>query len=722
MAIHSGLNQAFVTNSESGTVSVIDLNPLNTKVIATIPLGPSGVEPRACALTPNNSLLYVASYGTGRVFAINPTTRAIVAAIGVGGNPAAIAISDAPSRVFVTRFFAQLRGGGPGEGFDDGKQGVVASFAVNTTAPVTFTALSHLANSGFTANRKDHCNISANPDPIKQTFCPAPTSVNPTDPAILADPQAVFPNQLKSALVCGGKLYLPNIGAQPEPPVFFNTNVQALVHVVNAITSPFAQIPALHVNLNAQIKNETSTAGLGKLFGNDIVAIDASQNCQNFYILSRGGNYVIRATPTGPGGALSIGAPSGVVRFQTGNIPTGIAVNNAGSRAYVNNEVNMSVTVINLAANAVVTRDVESSTPPVPGSFEHSRLMGKLVFHTALGVPDKGLTDLQLRSVNPLAFRGKQSNNAWSSCASCHDGGLVDGVTWIFANGPRQTIPLDAYSSKINGAHDIRINNWSAVRDSSTDFNNNSRNVQCGTGFAGGGTNTALLPVPCPPFGSGAPNPAVFDHGLSQGASDALDMETLWIQTVRVLNAPKVLSNAIIAGGGLFTLHCATCHGGAKWTKSQVIYLNNPTLDKGFAAGGLKRDPGLTITANQIVSYADTKVDPAPLNFLENVLTFFPGKAIEINEKGQTPLGAAGFNVPSLLGVGTNQPYLHDGGAQTLDVVFPLHKLGAGTIQTTLDATERSNLLVFLRQIDGRSLIVPNNTDRFKNPFQSQLP
>ncbi len=575
--------------------------------------------------------------------------------------------------------------------------------------------MSPLPNSGFTANRSAHCNVSANPDPIKQTFCPAPLSPTPTDPLITADVQAVFPNQFGSALICGAKLYLPNIGAQPEPPVFFNTNVQALVHVVD--TNTRLQLSAQHVNLNAQIKNEVQpgspTTSLNRLFGNDLVAIDANATCTSFYIVSRGGNYVIRATPTGPGGTLNIGAPS-VVRFQTGNIPTGIVVDNAGARAFVYNDVNMSVTVINLSANAVVTRDVDSSTPPIPGNFEHSRLMGKLVFHTALGTPNAGLTDIPLRSIVPLSFRGKQSDNAWSTCASCHPDGLADGVTWIFADGPRQTIPLDAYSSKINGAHDIRINNWSAARDSSTDFNNNSRNVQCGTGFAGGGTNTT---IGCPALGAGAPNPAIFDHGISQGASEALDMETLWIQTVRALTTPKPDAATLQRGSIVFGQFCASCHGGAKWTKSQVIYLNNPTLNKAQAAGGTARDPGLTITANQIVSYSDLKVHPTPLKFLEITGTFNPAKNIEIRQNGQAPLGVLGFNVPSLLGVGTNGPYFHDGAAQTLDASFLTHTLPVGgTIQGNLSLAQRTDLLAFLRAIDGRSIIVPNQTDFFKDP------
>ena len=249
------------------------------------------------------------------------------------------------------------------------------------------------------------------------------------------------------------------------------------------------------------------------------------------------------------------------------------------------------------------------------------------------------------------------------------------------------------------------------MRDRVTDFNNNSRNVQCGTGFAGGGTNTAP-PVSCPPLGAGAPNPAIFDHGISQGASDALDMETLWIQTIRALTTVKPDAATLQRGSIVFGQFCASCHGGAKWTKSQVIYLNNPTT----TAAGVVRDPGLTITAKQIVSYSDSNVDDDILKFLEIVGTFNPAKNIEIKQNGTAPLGLLGFNVPSLLGVGNNLPYFHDGAAQTLEASFPLHTLLGGTIQSKLSAAQRLDILAFLRAIDGRSVIVPNETDAFKDP------
>jgi mono/diheme cytochrome c family protein len=620
----------------------------------------------------------------------------------VGGNPYGITVVG--NDVFVMQFFARLIDGGPGEGFDDGKEGVVQHFLRNNFHLDEIT-LAPLADSGFTANRTLLCpNIPPIPPAlpaVNDTFCPDPGATEPND-AITNAVAAVFPNQLKAALACGDFLYLPNVGAQPEPPVAagvnLNTNVQALVHVIDI--AALAEREDLTVNLNQQIATEPdppdpAAGNLAHLFGNDIVAMDADPDCENFFIVSRGGNYVLKAQ-LGPNGQLDIGAPNNVLRLPTGNIPTGIVVDEAGRLAFVNNQVNMSVSVLDLELNTVLAQDIPSSTPPEPGEFDHTRLVGQLVFFTALGVPDNGLVGMPVRDIIPLDFRGKQSGDAWSSCGSCHDEGLADGVTWIFGDGPRQTIPMDGLYSKVNGAHDTRINNWSAARDSVTDFNNNSRGVQGGVGFASD-----------PPFSAAAPNPNIFDHGISQGASEALDFETTWAQTIRTINSPQPDDPADLdAGAAVFEENCASCHGGAKWTKSQVLYLNNPALDKAFAAGGTPRDPGLTITANQAVQYEDPKVDPDPLKFLENIGTFNAANPIEIRQNGAAPLGGLGFNVPSLLGVGHNAPYFHNGTAQTLEQVFAMHLLPSGqTIANDLSGADQDALLDFLEALDGRTPI-----------------
>ncbi len=239
----------------------------------------------------------------------------MVRTVTLGGRPFAIAVTDDgdndrnDERVFVTQFYARLIDDRDvfGEGFDDQKEGVVQSFRVGNLGSITTTTLSPI-DSGFTANRANFCNVSRpTAPPANQTFCPNTTITDPASPVITADPQAVFPNQLFSALIRGNRLFLPNIGAQPEPPVQFTTNVQALVHVVDTATrnERFAE----HVNLNDQIDTEPApanpTASLGRLFGNDIVAIDAKANGSAFFIVSRGGNYVLQGQHCRVAGSIS---------------------------------------------------------------------------------------------------------------------------------------------------------------------------------------------------------------------------------------------------------------------------------------------------------------------------------------------------------------------------------------------------------------------------------
>ena len=223
-------------------------------------------------------------------------------------------------------------------------------------------------------------------------------------------------------------------------------------------------------------------------------------------------------------------------------MPTGVVMSSDGTRAYANNEINTSVTALDLANNAVLERDIESSAPPAPGTQEHRNLVGKLVFFTALGVPDvldttgDGQFDIALRDIDPLKNRGKASDNGWSSCSSCHDDGHSDNVTWIFETGPRQTIPLEGMFT-----HDVpdvagrlldqRALNWSAVRGSNTDFNQNAIGIQGGTGFA---KETA----------TGNRSALVFNHGPVFGVSDSLDALQEWVTTVRAPIVPHPAERA----------------------------------------------------------------------------------------------------------------------------------------------------------------------------------
>ncbi|GLS24985.1 beta-propeller fold lactonase family protein [Marinibactrum halimedae] len=766
---------AFVTNAVDGTVSIIDISGAVPRVSGD-PIA-VGTEPRGIAVTPNGRYVLVANHTAGTVSMISVASSEVVNTITVGGNPMALAISndgdedDRDESVFVTRFFSEvIDPENRPDGFNDAKQGVVPFFTVESglsdSPVVNQHTLAPLDNAGFAADRRHFCQETRNALQDNGTvffnsgidgagdgaallksdvFCPDNTSSDISDDGPIAKtPQGAYTNNLFAAMIRDNTLYIPNVGASPEPPVKFNVNVQALVSSVDLTTGEDSTL-----NLNDQIKAETQpeeeTASLDRVFGNDVVAIDANSAGDQFLIVSRGGNYVMRAG-LDENGNLDINADSGVIRFKTGNIPSGVVMSSDGTRAYTNNEVGLSVTAIDLENNQVLVEDMPASALPAEGSQAHRNLLGKLVFYTALGTPDTFDTtgdnafDLNIRDIDPLEFRNKASDNGWSSCASCHEDGHSDNVTWIFPTGPRQTLPLEGTFAKSN-SEDQRILNWNGVRGSVTDFNNNSRNVQGGTGFAGevnGENKTAQ----------------VFNHGPTEGISDALDAMTEWVaNSVRAPIMPDIEDAAVLAQGReTFESHCASCHGGEKWTKSTVTaYQNNPTfngnpLTANFFAAGREPalDPNLTVAGPQIRS---VNIDNVVTNFLDvvgtrdndNVLEIRgagglgggfitikgdPNEGIEVarqSTQGFNSLGGIGFNTPSLLGAGLNSPYLHDGSAVTLADVFAVHTLPAqegATIETALnDAEMLNNLAEFVFSIDEQTPVIdiPASTQSVPN-------
>jgi hypothetical protein len=497
-------------------------------------------------------------------------------------------------------------------------------------------------------------------------------------------------------------------------------------------THALAEVKAEHVNLNKQIVDAEPVAlpppSLDRTFGNDLVAIDGNLAGDKFLIVSRGGNQVFRATLDADGKLDILNAAKDRVdcRVQTGNLPSGVAMRQDGTRGYANNEANFSVTSMNVEDGLCLTLqlDIDSAEPPNPGSFEHAVLVGKLAFFTALGIPDNDIFGTDIRKIFPRDFKGKQSKDAWSSCGSCHPDGLADGVTWIFGTGPRQTKPLDGMFSKQN-PDDQGLLNWSAIRGSNTDFNNNSRGVQGGCGFA----SDAVAPGQCFTLGAATPaNLAIYDHGIVQGGSDALDAQTLWIfAAVRPLHQPQ--PSKLADGQAVFAANCASCHGGVKWTKSQIFHRDNPAA---VAQNGATLDPGVTrlapappvagVPANELFSFT---CNASTINYLEDVGTFDITNPLEIrdNAAASTAFGRNGFNVPSLFSINYHAPYLHRGQAQTLDAVFPLHTLpaaGGATIAATLNAGQQADLLAFLKSIDGTTNSLVSEGDQFRDALRMQ--
>jgi cytochrome c peroxidase len=225
--------------------------------------------------------------------------------------------------------------------------------------------------------------------------------------------------------------------------------------------------------------------------------------------------------------------------------------------------------------------------------------------------------------------------------------------------------------------------------------------------------------------------------------SDSLDALQEWVTTVRAPIVPQ-LANAA-AGRAVFETNCASCHGGAKWTKSQTLPLfeRQPATNSGllamfpqnpigpgfFDVGGVKPfDADVSVNGPQLLSIAGN--NQSNVTILDNVGTFFaantPEGKLEIrgaaavagqSTQGFGAFGALGFNSPSLLGLSLSAPYLHDGSAQTLEQVAARHKITTGgntaTIQQTLSAQELTDLLNFVRSIDDETQKFDSATDAF---------
>jgi YVTN family beta-propeller protein len=157
-----------------------------------------------------------------------------------------------------------------------------------------------------------------------------------------------------------------------------------------------------------------------------------------------------------------------------------------------------------------------------------------------------------------------------------------------------------------------------------------------------------------------APGAALPELGEPNG-NTSMDLDSLAkfvLEGIRVPNAPTMTSQQEERGRGVFLkAGCQQCHAGTHWTVSSLP----STLDvSGLEITSALRDVGTT-ASNDV-------------------------------------LGQNGFDVPTLLGVDSSAPYLHDGSATNLQEVLknPKHA-------PVLTEAETSDIVLFLRSIDSET-------------------
>ena len=223
------------------------------------------------------------------------------------------------------------------------------------------------------------------------------------------------------------------------------------------------------------------------------------------------------------------------------------------------------------------------------------------------------------------------SHLGWMSCASCHFDGGVDGTTWLSPDGPRQTQPL----WNLKGTAPFHA---SATRDEVQDAEKDIETLLDGVGLAPGSAMSEL----------GEPN--------SNKSMDLDSLAKFVLEGIRVPNARDITSQQEERGQDVFLkAGCSQCHAGTHWTNSAL-------------PASLSSIAGVEITSA-----------------LRDVGTVNPNDV----------LGTNGFDIPTLLGLVSSAPYLHDGSARSLDEVLnnPKHV-------PFLTETEVTDLTVFLGNID----------------------
>lgn len=223
------------------------------------------------------------------------------------------------------------------------------------------------------------------------------------------------------------------------------------------------------------------------------------------------------------------------------------------------------------------------------------------------------------------------------SCASCHNDGGQDGRTWDFTQfgeGLRNTITLRGHGGTAQGPL-----HWTGNFDEVQDFEGQIRNFARGTGLM---SDTD--------FHAGTRSQSLGD--AKAGLSADLDALAAYVTSLTKQgdspdrNADGSLTAAALAGKAVFQQqNCAQCHSGSQFTDSALGVFRN--------IGTIKSTTGQRLGA--------------PLS---------------------------GLDTPTLLGLWSTAPYLHDGSAATIEEAIAAHN------GVTLGTTDMANLVAFLRQLD----------------------
>jgi len=661
VALHPTGTRAYVANTVSGTVSVMRLNIPNGLISRPHKHIPVGTEPYGLVLTPNGTKLYVANSRSNDISVIDTATETVIRTISnVGFEPRGMAITndgdgdDLDETLYVSQFLA-LPIPEKIDGADDAKAGKVTIISTLTDTVAAVADINPIADTGFKASGDALARVPPGTDFIF--------------------PTGAYPNQLNNVAIRGGFAYLPNTGASPNGPVRFNVNTQSLLSVLNRSTNTDA---GKTINMHLAVAQQTGTP---KLFITQPWAMAFKNAANQGYVVSAASNIVVKVNVDSVTGLPAVQSdpldPTRVLQIPTGKNPRGIVINPSDTRAYVMNYVSRDVTVLDLTGTPErVMASIRSANLPLAGTLADKIQIGKELYNASVGEFDPP-------AAGQPPITGRMSASGWGSCSSCHPFGLSDNVVWIFASGPRRTIPQHTdFDLKDPNRQAQRALNWSAIFDEEEDFELNIRGVSGGQGLivAADGVTPDTATAFDPANGG--------RKQLQVRGIGAWDSIKAFVQFgIRPPISPVSKSEPdVVAGSALFrAANCQSCHGGPQWTSSKIRFTPPPA--------------SALIVNGQIIGE------------LRRVGTFDPSFFNEVRATAAAPLGADGFNPPSLLSVfAFPQTFFHNGAARSMDEVLNnvTHRsAGTGGVDTLTNAADRAMLVRFLLSIDAATPPIP---------------
>jgi len=494
-------------NPDNNSITLVDA--INLAVLSEIPVG---TTPRTISITPDSESVLVANHGSGTISKVDLSQAIEVAQYSVGSMPYGV-VTDG-----VYAFVAEF---GPG--------------TISKLDLVTGELLDRIVVDAFPSGlalSRDGGRLF-----VTHFFTGLLTVIDQkTSTAIgkVSTGSNTNLSQFISIAPDGIKAYLPQTRSNiTNTTLLFDTTVFPIVNVVD--------LTKLQLLVRERITLDTADEPVNMPF-----AVALSPDANILYLANAGSDDV---------SVVDLHINTKLAHLSVGSNPHGIAITPDGSRIFVNNILDGTLSVIDAETLAVIDTIPITDIPLAP-----TVLLGKKLFNSAA--------------------QSALTTDNWISCATCHFDGSMDSRTWLgFPDGPRNTPALF-------GVGQTLPIHWSGDLDELQDVEITIREIQFGNGLMEGEVHDSL----------GAPH---------SGLSAELDALAAYLSSIQVPPSPfERDSEAIDHGRSLFeTLGCQTCHTPPLYTdlKSHNVGTGDPAKEKNSHGRGTTFDTpslrGIWLTA-----------------------------------------------------------------------------------------------------------------------------